>query len=1284
MPLTNNEITLFAVVREANPGMGDWTQYGEQDNLPTLQVTDDPPVGAWRWSITEGPNGFTGGAVGFTLNTTDPAGRTAELGWSGIVPLDWRNGVQGDIQVTLTDDDGAGSTTIGPFIVNVHLRSLQWIDFTVIESQTEAGANPVCMEPPGGGSWTWTPDAPIVYNISFDPEGRIDVAYAGDWSSVDDNFAITLHDGSPRPSSIFDGSRPGAGASSPSLKLRKLVGDGYTIIEGQTQGGDAITGDPAELYFFDPDTSATPGVTLTLNGRGAVTGWTSGPDCLFDLNITDGGRPCSNFTNLHLNFRTMPPIAIPYFAGGANAVVNGEAGLTWNWMDFSHDLSLTTVDPDPTPTESSAGLPLSAPSKTPGEYGTATIDLQKGSAASPLRPWSRVQVPIYVRMWIWPKWFWGVYALPSGRARMRYQAALQADALFSAASEKLEWTLDLSGTPLDGVLQLATGETDTTDNVLQTPIDGGGASFLPDTSGSYSVQMTLTKRRNSDDALLAESEPVALTLDLAATHSNVNVTILLDRSGSMSAQERWNAACSGAGTFAVLMTELESGAGSHKLGLYWFNSNYGGTDPTGTFVNGDGESYVLDGGAALADAMNVGTVCAGYSPQGATALGQGLILCRDELVDAAGDAERVILLLSDGMENQSPLTTAVFPSDSGPGTWGSPNVRIYPLALMTGSSWVDRLKSIVSATGGLPAVDVKHIEGWTVDTPDKINTWFIWMFKALFGFNQLVAPPDPSLSKNQKGEHPVSVHSGQTRLVFYCTHHEPKPADWSFAVRLPGGAATITKANAGIANGVRYYETRMSKMIVVDFPVPLDGCEHVWIGEWTLVVTRLGSGTGHYGVGALAQQAMGLDVDVLSSERPVPGEIASIRARITDRDGKPCTNATVTAAVTAPGGWLGDYLTQKIRRKPELYRLVTKSKSMANRDVERPEDKLLQRLIGDSRRKRGETRRLKLKHLGKGVYGGEFTTRLPGEYTIDLKCTGYRSANAKEISTRKGLVKAAAKTAVSERLAGLKRKEKTAYKKRAELLFSQAIAKKQRFQIESRHSLGVSFVPDAGKSTRYGFVDEDASICLYIEPRDKRGQYLGPGFADQIVFGTPASFRTKWKARDMLDGTYEVEIPMTLTGGQLRISDTVLIGNRMHLVHPEGSAKVRPVKPELPLDGFSVQVLGVTMPLEVFAIAGNRKTREAHLFSCRHVAEISDEHFEWFENLKDVQRAGFDTCEICMPLVCNTATMEAHKPLCSHVGRIRVSNRKEIHSWSVAKRQGYDGCKYCLPEKHTR
>jgi hypothetical protein len=205
-----------------------------------------------------------------------------------------------------------------------------------------------------------------------------------------------------------------------------------------------------------------------------------------------------------------------------------------------------------------------------------------------------------------------------------------------------------------------------------------------------------------------------------------------------------------------------------------------------------------------------------------------------------------------------------------------------------------------------------------------------------------------------------------------------------------------------------------------------------------------------------------------------------------------------------------------------------------------------------------------------------------------------------------------------------------------------------------------------------------------VEPKDTAGRLLGPGWADGISFIAPIGRGSAYPSKDLLDGTYEVEICMNAADLHISLTSPSVIGNRLALIDPKGG-EISLKNKRLPLlDGFFVDVLGQKMPLTVFAIAGDRKTKTAHFVTCKLVPKIQDERFEWFKNLADIKSSGFDTCELCMPLVGDTRTLEVHKPLCAFVAKIKPINRKEIQSIKEATQQGFDGCKYCLTIKHTR
>lgn len=403
--LTGNGATLFAVVREANPGAGDWIKVAEQDNFPVFQETENPPVSPWLWSVNEQPSGFTG-VPSVAFIPLDEDGKTAELRWSGIVPGDWRLCAQATVEVTLIDDNGMGSHIRGPYIITLDLRSIEQIDFTVIEGQSDAGSNPVCAPPPGGGTYEWSAVGRSGVGIAFDPEGRISVDFCGDWSMTDEVFSLTLRDGSGRSPSVFDGSRSGsgsafAGASRPTLKIRRLIGDGYTVFRGQESGGAGITGEETESYTFIVS-DLPPGVDLSLGDRGEVLSamapdWTGASDGTFNLAIQDGRRPHSIFEGekeRRVSFRTLAD-GYTLFHGqvsGGNGVNTGGAhGFSFSATE--EDIDLPGVkSPSLSFNEMGAVTTASLPRTAWNEDGSFLMVARDGD-----RPPSVIDVPLSLR-----------------------------------------------------------------------------------------------------------------------------------------------------------------------------------------------------------------------------------------------------------------------------------------------------------------------------------------------------------------------------------------------------------------------------------------------------------------------------------------------------------------------------------------------------------------------------------------------------------------------------------------------------------------------------------------------------------------------------------------------------------------------------------------------------------------------------------------------------------------------------------------------------------------------
>jgi hypothetical protein len=388
--LNFTDVTLFAVVR-------DGIKYGEQDSQPLLIESVPPtPGNPWDWQVS-GMSGFAPTAnITFTYEN-DGVGQPNELHteatmtWSGFQDSEWANGNSGSFTLTLTN----GVDPDRNYTINLALRSLPSIEFTVIEDQSQAETDPICASPASGSPYTWSASgvsgiAPVpTISFTFDggdtdrKNGRVAVSFAGDWSNQNGYFTLSLGDGS-RPESIFDGSRAGAGASLPSLSLRRLNGDGYTVIQNQTSGGDGVSAAGANGFTFSASgfsgLSPAP-TTLTFDAMGAVTAcscanWNQ--DGTFTLTVQDGTRPGSIINGRALTLRQL--IADGYTviqnqtSGGDGVNAAGANGFTFSASGFSG------LSPAPTTlTFDAMGAVTACSCANWNQDGTFTLTVQDGT-----------------------------------------------------------------------------------------------------------------------------------------------------------------------------------------------------------------------------------------------------------------------------------------------------------------------------------------------------------------------------------------------------------------------------------------------------------------------------------------------------------------------------------------------------------------------------------------------------------------------------------------------------------------------------------------------------------------------------------------------------------------------------------------------------------------------------------------------------------------------------------------------------------------------------------------
>ncbi|MBN2530770.1 MAG: VWA domain-containing protein [Deltaproteobacteria bacterium] len=1192
--------------------------------------------------------------------------------------------IQGRLQFLLTDSTNPGHTATRE--IDIHLRVIDFTNFNVYKNQT--GSDPLLAD--DGIIFSLTSPVNSIsehLNLAFTNLGSVTATYDPayfSWPSAGTSsgtFQLVITE-SAGAKSIIDGLH---------LHLKPMMDfSEINIFQGQT-GTDPVVPDEGFTYSFAVSNSSFPaGLTISMSPLGVVTATTTGSftwpvgtsNGAIDFSIYEAGHPKSLFAGTSVSLRRLAstPIRISHAGSGVLSVADA-AGEQWQF-EMTEDLPVTVCTINNGAADNQATIGTVAIEY--GEYGTASVTAQHMNAGSALAPKCFMNVPVSVDMGLAAQG--GGTTLPAGRERMRYIAQLVVDSWVGAGDSVLvEFSYPGSLPSIAAAMEFLQDGGSALNWTLQTKVLGtGDVLYIPEgTNGGNEIRV-VAKKFNSG-TLVAQSEVVPFSMNVSETKENVNATILLDRSGSMNWENRWEAAASGAGAFAD-MVQGTANSDKYKLGVYWFASGGPATDVLG--------AYELGNGNAKSDGTAVETTCLGVAPNGNTSLGKGLLLCRDRLTDIGdSEAERVILTLTDGMENMPPATSAVF-HNSGLGAdyWfngGDPEVRIYPMALMSGgSAWVDGLKDIVHDTGGIPEVDFTEIVSWSGGpkaAPILIHNWFNNIFMGLYGYSAGMMTPDPILSKGQSVTEPVQIHSGQSQVVFYLNHDDPTPSNWRVEVLLPQKAGTINKEIAMRTEGIRFAETSYSTMITVNYPLHISGAEHCWSGQWQLKVTRTGTGKGGYAVGALVKEDMKFRVDLVSKGKAAPGNRVWVRASLNDESGKAITNARMTGLITQPPSWAGDKLALLCKRSIQQYDKLTKEKNPVLADIENPTDKYISQLANRLKPVPGAAKRIVLKHMGKGEYVGSFIPDSPGEYRVDVTCTGVRMAKPTEITKRKNeLAKVLTKTvtvatqkytdefnakaraaaklqkvvqsasrskrsrtvpgkvsiaksvntlvAVPQLSATAIRKFEQTYQTKAVQALITALRREQRYTLEYRGSWNVPFIPSAKHSVVFGYMEDKNTICMHVEPKDNSAHLLGPGFADRIFFTTPAGRNHRWPAKDMLDGTYEVEIPFKAGAARLDVKRTCLVSTSITLKHPTCKTLVRLKRDEICLKDFAVTVMDVTMPVTIFAMAGNTKTKLVHLLNCKKLDKLNDADLIWFEDIKDVTKHQYIPCPQCMML----------------------------------------------------
>ncbi len=389
----------------------------QQDNSIELTVSDDPAADGcayWDWVVDQADiAGFGGAARSITFVHDDPGDTKkmkGKMALAGFDTADWDN----DGSFTIQLKDPVSGSTMRMADVQLSLRALV-NGFTIIDGQSHSPATVGTEGINGAGHAGFTfhvysADISLAGvtgpSLSLDAIGRVQsYSFPGTSWNQEGDFVVSVQDGT-RPAEQW------ATISGVQLAVRQLVGNGVTIVDGQsyqpgvadTEGMNAagVNGFVFTAPSADISLAGVTGPTLTFDAMGRVysysfpgTSWNQEGD--FTLIARDGERPASTVTERPLRLRriTPDPVSIDYTgeAGNEPISVYGDATTTWSWgagvfAGIDSTLTFGTGNSNATAISWGAGG-LDAT----GDTGTVTFDIAPADGSAPS---STVQLDVEV------------------------------------------------------------------------------------------------------------------------------------------------------------------------------------------------------------------------------------------------------------------------------------------------------------------------------------------------------------------------------------------------------------------------------------------------------------------------------------------------------------------------------------------------------------------------------------------------------------------------------------------------------------------------------------------------------------------------------------------------------------------------------------------------------------------------------------------------------------------------------------------------------------------------
>lgn len=422
--------------------------------------------------------------------------------------------------------------------------------------------------------------------------------------------------------------------------------------------------------------------------------------------------------------------------------------------------------------------------------------------------------------------------------------------------------------------------------------------YEPTAAATHGIQLNVT----SDDPNLALQ---AILLEGTGTNPiPIDSVLVLDRSGSMSevagSRTKIEALQNAADLYLHLLRPSINGmAIGDRVSFVRYNQSndvyLSLGEPAGAHLT-DAEGKLSD--AAIADAGRL-------LPSGSTGIGGGMQTGAGVLPLPAGSRKHVMVVLTDGIENETPYIGTVLPTI----TSNDADLKIYSVGLGNNIE-PGKLQQITNVTNGYHQVS----DELTGTSFYDLETFYFKIFANATGMQIAV---DPTIPVSLSGTNPIVVAAARItssdRSAVFVVFDEPEVRHlYDLQLLSPQGVVVQLGTPIGGVPVHRFQRNNYTIYKVV-FPDLTQSAE--FVGDWLLRLTPKqiqipvikskafkNGNNGTVPIGFVAAVGSNYRMDLgLSATDYVPGEPFNVAVSLNDR-GLPSTRGRIIAEVTMPNG----------------------------------------------------------------------------------------------------------------------------------------------------------------------------------------------------------------------------------------------------------------------------------------------------------------------------------------------------------------------------------------------